>query len=112
MSDLFAETILREVPISRLNAILQPPVIDPTVAEFDPTVASGFFCGGGCGGAGGFICGADCLPLPDAVDVIDRDGTAGVTAEILREARSNVPQFRNRVLAELKVQTELLQQIE
>ncbi len=66
---------VKDLPRPQLNQLASWVQSRGMMYTGDKSVGS--FCGGGCEGGGGHICGLGCKPGPDAIGIIDRTGRLG-----------------------------------
>lgn len=90
-----AAQIVAEIPITRLQGLLQATPHEP-----DTFTVGGGFCGNNCVGNVGSVCGIKCNPPAGAPGVIDRDGELAITVSDLKAIRDDLPQLRQAVLDE------------
>jgi hypothetical protein len=97
-----AKQLVAEVPITKLQVMLKR---DSRVQADD-----GGFCGNGCPGTSGFVCGLRCPLTRDAVvvGVIDAEGRLGLTAGDLKEIRDDLPKLRRSVFQQIEANLSLL----
>jgi hypothetical protein len=89
------KALLTEIPAYGLGDAL---------ATGSTPVAKGWFCGKGCPGSDGHVCGWRCLVGPNMFGpVIDPFGHSGVTEQELKAAKDDLPGLRAAAEAELKV---------
>ena len=91
-----AKHLVTEIPVAKLQASLK---LQPGLIQ----ASSGGFCGKGCTGVEGKVCGLDCKPKASATDVIDREGRLGLTAKDLTDIRKDFPKLRQAVARQIEV---------
>ncbi|MHB1357363.1 MAG: hypothetical protein ACYCZF_15445 [Anaerolineae bacterium] len=100
MSVNLAKKVLTDIPVTQLQQIVSGIEALPKTLS----VATGGFCGCGCGGSEGAVCGFDCAGVTRAtVGIVDQTNKAGITKTELTEARSKVMGFKDTLLSQARI---------